>query len=283
MNDTLKQIIALVPLITELISTDCAIAVSDRETILCCHSNLQNLEVDTFTNREGSPIILGSPMYECMEKNKVLHTNLSKEIVGMPFRSTAIPLKSSHGTIVGSILLGIGMKDKLILEETAEVVTTSIHQLNTMSLGLATAASELADKMHALRTTGQLVIQHITQTDEILHFISNIAADSNLLGLNAAIEAARAGEQGRGFSVVAEEIRKMAVNSADSVKGIKEILESIKIESGNISHQVIDISSISEHQAAIAQELSTSISSLSSSAENIQLVAHNLYKKTGHS
>jgi methyl-accepting chemotaxis protein len=84
------------------------------------------------------------------------------------------------------------MEDKLMLEETADVVAASIHQLNTTSQELATMASGLSDKMHSLRMTGQLVIQHIMQTNEILHFISNIAC-SSILGLNAAIEDARAG------------------------------------------------------------------------------------------
>jgi methyl-accepting chemotaxis protein len=64
--------------------------------------------------------------------------------------------------------------------------------------------------------------------NKVVNVINEIANQTNLLSLNASIEAARAGEYGKGFAVVTGEIRKLAELSKESVKDIKNIIESIQ-------------------------------------------------------
>lgn len=139
-------------------------------------------------------------------------------------------------------------------------VSEGDEAMNRTVAGIASirdTVSETAKKVKRLGEASQKI-------SKVVNLISGFAAQTNLLALNAAIEAARAGEEGRGFSVVAEEVRALAQQSAEATADIEKLVEEIQSQTNEVvvamengTEQVVTGTQLVEESRAKLNQIST--------------------------
>ncbi len=154
------------------------------------------------------------------------------------------------------------------LVQTTDVVRQAVHEARSTNdniQSLANAAQKIGDVVELIRT---------------------IAGQTNLLALNATIEAARAGEAGRGFSVVASEVKSLAVQTAKATEDISSQILSVQASTGSavdaiarITERMQEIEVFSsavaaavEQQNAVTGEISHNVSSAANGTNDVVAV-----------
>ncbi|SFH57211.1 methyl-accepting chemotaxis protein [Pseudobutyrivibrio sp. OR37] len=121
---------------------------------------------------------------------------------------------------------------------------------------LQATSSEMTSKIEEISTKISSTQNAVANINERVEGISGIAAQTNLLSLNASIEAARAGEAGKGFAVVAEEIRKLADDSENLASEIRILMDQLLAEAEQaVNAATLVMNGNEEQQKALGETL----------------------------
>ncbi|MCM3666850.1 methyl-accepting chemotaxis protein [Mesobacillus subterraneus] len=150
-----------------------------------------------------------------------------------------------------------------VVTEGEQSIKKSIEQMKNINETVA----DLGQVIHTLGTRSNEISQ-------IVNVITEIANQTNLLALNAAIEAARAGEHGKGFAVVADEVRKLAEQSAKSTESIRHLIASIQADTNQAVVSMEKGSDEVEKGIQIVDHAGTSFRKIQTFVDNVSHQIH---------
>ena len=215
------------------------------------HSLISSISVSS-TDVNSSADQLGDPVKQVLEGSK-------SQIQAVERISDAM-VTFAGGTAQALVTA----RDAKSHSESAKALTEQgealIHQTTSEFEKISTTIVSTSDAVEALR-------ERSISIRELVTTVKDIAEQTNLLALNAAIEAARAGESGRGFSVVADEVRNLALRTAQATEEINGVIDAIDRETQTAVERIGDGRTELEAGVALIQQMVQPLADLNSGAQ----------------
>ncbi|MCL6477443.1 MAG: chemotaxis protein [Peptococcaceae bacterium] len=274
-ENKLDYFIYCLPYFHQVLGGRCSFGLSDREKYIF---SLEGSELK-IPVKPGDSIKEGTASYVVINEGREVIKQIDKEVFGVPYIAHSIPLKDEQGAVYGVLTMANPITYQEDLNELAGKISYELDLLDASTTNIAAVSQEFAATVATLAQNAEEIKEKMTIVDSILSLIREISDQTHLLGLNAAIEAARAGDSGRGFNVVAEEIRKLASKTKDSLKQINEEMKKVLESILAITESAQQIAASSEEQAANIEEVGKATHDLKGESQRLIELSQQLIKK----
>lgn len=257
MEEKIKSLINNMQIIMNLIDGDFAISITDKnECVFALDGKNIKAPLTVGPVPEGPP---REGLNQTLKEKKVIDKLLSKEIHGIDMRVIQIPITNDEGEVIGSLGMTRSTAKSVEIKNNSEELMNSLEETNKVVADIANNAQSLSEKLSIIIEKTKQAESFVRESDEAVNLIQSISKQSNLLGLNASIESARAGEHGKGFSIVASEMRKLALLSGESSKKISSSLFHMSDAIKTILTSIQELGDIAANQAASVEEVSATV------------------------
>lgn len=262
----------VMPQLFHLYKDELNVGITDREKYLMYQPSKQldlNIPVGTLLKK-------GTAIVRAMEERRRVVIRGDKALFGIPYIALAYPIYDNNQEVIGGIVVVQPTDQQDELRDMADKLNSSVTVLASTIEEITAQTQEIASVSSGLSNVARESQSRVGETDQVLGLIKNIASQTNLLGLNAAIEAARVGELGRGFGVVAEEIRKLAVGSSESIKKIESIVNMIQNDSSNTATQLTQMNEVIGQIAAALAEVAGTVQQVTGMTNELDQMAEQI-------
>lgn len=271
-QEILNHYLHVLPVLRDLSINSVGMSLTDRKKFIL-YKPSRDLN---FKAQAGDAIKPGSAVHQAMESRSRVVLRIDKELYGQPYVATGMPIFNEAQEVIGAIAITQTVDRENVLKEMADKLKESISELVAGTQQISAQAEEISAVSVEMSESANKSNIRVNETEQVIRFIKTIASQTNLLGLNAAIEAARVGDLGRGFGVVANEIRKLSTDTAESIKKIEEIMRTIQLDSNHsckqseqVNHAISEVAQAAVHSASTVQQVSQMAEELDELASNL--------------
>ncbi|MDV2685759.1 methyl-accepting chemotaxis protein [Alkalihalophilus lindianensis] len=256
-EEILEAIVTAAPYIQEAAKEEIAISICDHDKWLLQldHPNL------VLGNKTGDPVSNDDPVIQSALNGKGGMGRPPFEVYGMHFFGKTTPIMN-EGRVIGAIGMAYNIEVLMKMEKNVEKlneITASIQQLIEQ---IISQASQLQTTNQQLYDLSEKSKENSEEVNHILELMNKISRQTNILGLNANIEAARAGEAGKGFSVVANEVRTISKETAESSDKINQSITVIKDNLGQMIKSLSTIRGLTTEQTTLVKNVAETLDTL---------------------